>query len=66
MKEKMIQYFEGCGFEIKEKMRKITKCLDCGKVTMCILFKGSQGDYCFWKCRDCAKKHLGYGVKRWQ
>lgn len=47
-------------------MRKITKCLGCGKVTMCTLFKGSQGDYCFWKCKDCSKKYLGYGVKRWQ
>jgi len=46
-------------------MRKITKCLGCGKVTTCILFRGTQG-YCFWKCRECAKKHLSNGVKRWQ
>lgn len=46
-------------------MRQITKCLGCGKKTMCILFKGTQGS-CFWKCRECAKKHLGAYVKRWQ
>jgi hypothetical protein len=49
----------------KGKMTKIAKCLGCGRTIKCTLYRGTQG-YCFWKCRECARKHLGDNVKRWQ